>query len=323
VPLALRARSRGLGAREVAGALQEDRSIVRTWAMRGTLHLLTADDYHWIVTLTAETSLPGAHRRLAQLGVTGDQPARAVRAIERMLAADGPLTRAEIAERLARLGIRTEGQAAIHLIRLAALEGVLCYGPDGPGKPTFALVRDWLHSGRPRDRNSAPGELASRYLVAHGPAAPEDFASWSGLRAAVARAAWSQVSGTLQEVEAPGGSLWMLRSQRRAAAASAVRLVPAYDPYLLGWRTRQLSVPRRHQRDVFPGGGLLRPTVVADGLAVGTWAVSRRGSPSKLSIRPFSRLAPALRGAVAADAEEVGGFLDPEAGVSIEWDRPG
>jgi len=190
------------------------------------------------------------------------------------------------------------------------------------------LVRDWIRSGRPRDPSSAPGELASRYLVAHGPAGPQDFASWSGLRASVARAAWAQVSGTLREVEAPGGSLWMLRSQRKAAgsvrsapAASAVRLVPAYDPYLLGWQTRELSVPERHQRDVFPGGGLLRPTVVTDGLAVGTWTVSRRRNPPEVSIRPFSRLSPAVRGAVAADAEDVGRFLDPEAGVSIEWER--
>jgi hypothetical protein len=323
-PLAIRARAPGLTAGDVARALVESRLIVRTWAMRGTLHLVATEDVPWIVPLTAEASLVGSHRRLAQEGVTLDQAERAVRSIGRMLAAHGPLTRAEIVERLGPTRIRTAGQAAIHLIRLAALQGILCYGPDRDGEPTFVAVRDWLEPrpGAPIDRHHAPARLAERYLAAHAPAAPEDFASWSGLRAGDARRGWEQLAGRLREVEAPGKSLWTLRSRRDPPAVRAVRLVPAFDPYLLGWKGRELSLPKEHERKVFPGGGLLRPAVVSDGLVVGTWTVRRRTEPLRVTIGPFSRPGPALRRAVKDDAEDLARFLGRAAGPAVEWDGP-
>ncbi len=323
-PLAIRARAPGLTARDVSRALVEARSIVRTWAMRGTLHLVTAEDVHWIVPLTAQASLVGSHRRLAQEGVTRGQAERAVRSIDRMLAGHGPLTRAEIVERLGPTKVRTAGQAAIHLIRLAALEGILCYGPDRDGEPMFVAVRDWLgpRVGVPMERDRALARLAERYLAAHAPAMLEDFASWSGLRAGDARRGWEQLAGRLREVETPGRRLWMLRSRADPPTVRAVRLVPAFDPYLLGWKGRELSLPKEHQRKVFPGGGLLRPAVVSDGLIVGTWTVHRRTEPLRVTIGPFSRPGPALRRAVTHDAEDVARFLDRAAGPVVEWGGP-
>jgi hypothetical protein len=292
--------------------------------MRGTIHLVAAEDYHWIAPLTAEASFPGSHRRLGQEGVDQGQAERAVRSIERMLAAHGPLTRAEIVERLGPTKVRTAGQAAIHLIRLAALEGILCYGPDRDGDPTFVAVRDWLEprAGAPMERDRALARLAERYLAAYAPATPEDFASWSGLRAGDVRRGWEQLGGRLQEVEGPGKRLWMLGSRRDPPAARAVRLVPAFDPYLLGWKGRELSLPKEHERKVFPGGGLLRPAVVSDGLVVGTWTVHRRTEPLRVTIGPFSRPGPALRQAVTHDADDVARFLDRAAGPAVEWEGP-
>lgn len=320
--LAIRARAHGLTAGDVSRALVADRSIVRTWAMRGTLHLLAGEDYHWIVPLTAEASLQGSHRRLSQEGVTGDQAERAVRSIARMLAAHGPLTRAEIVERLGRAKVPTAGQAAFHLIRLAGLEGIVCYGPDRGGAPTFAAVRDWLEPGSPLDRNRGLARLAERYLAAHAPAASEDFASWSGLRAGDARRGWEQLGDRLVVVETPGKALWALRSLLDAPGVRAVRLLPAFDPYLLGWRGRELSLPKEHEREVFPGGGLLRPAVSSDGLVVGRWILRRREEPPRVTVRPFSRPGPALRRAATRDAEDVVRFLRPAADPAVEWEGP-
>ena len=314
-PLALRARTRGLSSHDVSHALARERSIVRTWAMRGTLHLLCAEDLHWIVRLTAEGSFAGARRRLAQLGVPVETQDRAVRAIQRVLAAEGPLTRAEIAERLRRRRIRTDGRAAVHVIRLAALDGIACYGPERGGQPSFVAVRDWIGPwNEDRDRDSALKELALRYVASHGPAGPDDFASWSGLRAGDVRRAWALIGPRIVEVPARGGSLWTLRSRARVVGTPASRLVPAFDPYLLGWRSRELSVPKRHERRVYPGGGLLRPTALADGLAVGTWTVTRREDPVRVALKPFARLTASVRAALDRDAEDVAGFLDPAAG---------
>lgn len=321
-PLAIRARSRDLTAGDVSRALAADRSIVRTWAMRGTIHLIAAEDHHWIVPVTAEASLPGSHRRLSQEGVTGDLADRAVRSIARMLASHGPLTRGEIVERLERANVPTAGQAAFHLIRLAGLRGLVCYGPDRGGAPTFAAVRDWLEPGSPVDRDLALARLAERYLAAHAPAAQEDFAAWSGLRAGDARRGWAQLGDRLVGVEASGKTLWALRSRLAPPAVRAVRLVPAFDPYLLGWKGRELSLPKEHEREVFPGGGLLRPALVSDGLVVGTWTIRRREEPPRVTIRPFSRPGPALRGAATRDAEDVVRFLERATAPVVEWEGP-
>jgi hypothetical protein len=97
-----------------------------------------------------------------------------------------------------------------------------------------------------------------------------------------------------------------------------VRLIPGFDPYLLGWRSRDLAVPRNAQRQVFPGGGMLRSTVLVDGLAAGTWAVRRGRGRLAVKVQPFSRLGPVVRGSLAVEAADVGRFLDAPAGLAVE-----
>src|ERR1700674_5114833 len=131
--LALGARSRSLNAADVAAARLEDRSIVHCWAMRGTLHLVAAEDHGWIVPLTVEPGRANAHRRLRQEGMPPEQPERALRLIERMLEREGPLTRAEVGERLRGEDIHTAGQALAHLLWRAAATGRLSLGPQRGG----------------------------------------------------------------------------------------------------------------------------------------------------------------------------------------------
>ena len=105
-----------------------------------------------------------------------------------MLGTEGCLSRPEIAERLARLGIPSAGQATVHVIWRAALDGLVCYGPDRNGEATFVLLDEWVPPARQRDRDDALAELARR-LQAYGPAQPADLAAWSGLSLADARRA--------------------------------------------------------------------------------------------------------------------------------------
>lgn len=228
------------------------------------------------------------------------------------------MTRADIAHRLDRRGIRTEGQATAHLVRLAALDGLACHGPSRNGKPTLVLVRDWLEPGRRLERDAALGELASRYLAAHAPSAPEDFGAWSGLRATDARQAWRAIARGLVEVETRRGPLWTFPSGEIDPPSGILRLVPAFDPCFLGWKSRELSLPKEHERKVFPGGGLLRPAVVVDGLAAGTWATRRAGNRLLVTVRPFARFSTAVQTWVAAEAEDVGRFFDVPADLAIE-----
>ena len=290
--LALRARTTGLAARDVDAALTDERSVVVAWLMRGTLHLVGRDDHPWLLALTAPTRLAANRRRLGQEGVSPDDAERAVQIIERALADDGPLTRAELAERIAADGIRTEGQAIVHLLMLAALRGIAVLGPlRDDGSHAFALTRDWLGGAPARelDRDAALAELARRYLTAHAPAEPADLATWSGLPLRDARA-----------------GLQAIASAREAApGAIPARLLPAFDPYLLGWKDRAFAVPARHAKRVQPGGGMLRATATVDGRAVGTWSAAG----GEVTLDLFGRVAPAAKAALHADAEDVARFV--------------
>jgi hypothetical protein len=305
--LALRARSVGLRAPDVDAALSAERSVVVAWLMRGTLHLVGRDDYPWLLGLTAPTRLSASRRRLAQEGVSADDAERAVGIVGRALADDGPLTRSQLAERIAAEGIRTEGQATPHLLMLAALRGVAVLGPlREDGGHAFALARDWLGTAPPTElagaeRDGALAELARRYLAAHGPAAPDDLAAWSGLALRDARAGLQAIASELAE---RGDDLLDLAAREPTPEAIPARLLAAFDPYLLGWKDRAFAVPTRYAKRVHPGGGMLRATATVDGLAVATWS----SAGGTLKLEPFGRLPAGARAALEADADDVARF---------------
>ena len=288
--LSIRARTEGLGMREVERAIEE-RSIVRVWVMRGTLHYVAAEDAHWLHALFAPLLMPQQQRALDALEVPEADRPKAVAAIRDALS-DGPLTRAELAERVESAGIDASGRRAAHLPRLAALEGHVCFGPRRGSKDTFVLMSDWL-GPRPNvafDREAGLRILAQRYASAFGPATVEDLAAWSGLPLRDARRGWDAVPGQPAEMDPP--------------RPPVVRLLPAFDTYLLGYRGRDLAVPAAHAAQVWPGGGIIRPTVVENGLAVGTWRL--RGK--RLDVEPFGEPVD-----TAAEEEDVLRFLSAAA----------
>jgi Winged helix DNA-binding domain len=312
--LALRARTEGLREHGVGRARLIDRSVVLNWAMRGTLHLVAAQDHGWLVPLVIEARVSNAYRRLQQEGVPAGQATDAVRLIARMLEREGPLTRRQIAEHLATRGVRVEGQAIAHLVWLGAAQGVVCHGPARGRDQCFVLVRDWIGEPERTDRDAALAELAVRYLQAHQPAGPRDLAHWSGLSQADANRSWRLIAGRLVEVETARGSSWALRAGVVEAVGGVVRLLPSFDEYLLGWRDRDIAVPAEHRTRVNRGGGWLHPVVLFDGRAVATWSTQRTPRALRVVVRSFSELDPTVRAGVIEEARDLSRFL----GLTVE-----
>jgi Winged helix DNA-binding domain len=312
--LALRARGRGLSATDADRALTVERSLAVGWLCRGTLQLVRREDYPWLLGLTASMQAARSRRRLGQEGVSAAEADRAVAVIEAVLAADGPLGRSQLAERIAARGIRTEGQATPLLLNLAAVRGVAVLGPVRDGAQVFAPARDWLGAAPPpelagAERDRALAALARRYLAGHGPATAADLAGWVGLPLRDARAGLRSIADDLVEV---GGGLVELAVRERTPSRLPARLLPAFDPYLLGWKDRAFAVPARYARRVHPGGGILRAVATVDGLAAGTWRIRRRGDRVTVDIEPFAALAPAAARALKADAADVERFESAE-----------
>ena len=192
---------------------------------------------------------------------------RAVAVVRRALADDGPLTREALRERLQRADMPVAGQALIHVLFRAAIEGLVVRGPMVGGRHAYVLVRDWLPDpGETIDRDAALAELARRYLSGHGPAGERDLARWAGLPLRDARAGLSAIAGELRDE--PGG-LVDLRARGRMGRMPPPRLLGPWEPVLVGWSSRT-PVLGEHDAKVV-SGGLFRGFAMVGGRGVATW----------------------------------------------------
>ena len=300
VRLAIRARTRELTVQAIDQALADERTLLITWLCRGTLHLIRSEDYPWLQALTAPPLFRGNLRRLDQMGVSTAAAERGVETIERSLAAEGPLTRKQLGERLDAVGVPTKDQALVHLLMLASLRGIAVRGPMVGRQHAYVLVRDWVGPPAPVDRDRALAELARRYLAGHAPADERDLAKWAGLPLRDARAGLQAIAGEL--VERPGGLLEL----RRGGADHGLpppRLLGAFDPVLLGWTSRA-PITDGHAPEVI-AGGVFRPFALVGGRAVARWRIEQ----GAVALEPGGGVGARDLAALRADGADVVRYL--------------
>jgi len=298
--LTVRARTRGRSVTDVDRALSTDRSMLISWLNRGTLHLVRSEDYPWLHALTTPPLFTANARRLAQEGVSADAAERGVAVIVHSLGDAGPLTRAQLRERIAAAGVRTERQALVHILMLASLRGLTVRGPMIGRDQAYVLVRDWLGAAAPVDREAALAELARRYLAGHGPADDRDLARWAGLPLRDARAGLEAIASELAQRD---DGLVDLYARAPAAELPPPRLLGAFEPLLLGWRSRQPLLDS--QEGVVTVNGLFRPFALVRGRAAATWSMAG----TDVVLDPFDPLAREDAAALEADGADVVRFL--------------
>lgn len=306
--LAFRARARRLTAADVDRARTEERSLLRAWVMRKTVHLIPSEDAGWMVPLFAPITVRWSRKRLADFGLDADGQRRALAVLHRAVEEDGPLTRPELAERLARAGFETANEFKVHLWLLATLDGELCLGPDRGRNTCLVHTRDWLGELERRPREDSLAELARRYLRSYGPASDRDLARWAGLPLRDARLGLERIASELEEVRVAGEALLDLGPAPRAAPSPTVRMLGAFDNYNLGYASRDFAVPAEHVKRLVPGGGIVRPSITVDGRFVGTWSSKRSGKRLAVTIEPFAELEPPITDAIAAEVADIGRF---------------
>jgi Winged helix DNA-binding domain len=317
-PLQFRSRSRSLSAADVKRARTEERSLLRTWVMRTTIHMIPADDAGWWLPLFEPGIEGDTRRRLSQLGMRVGDEERSRTLVARMLSEDGPLTRSEIAERLERAGIELNSMTRLHVMRLAVTSGIACLGPDR-GKTTCLVRReDWLGRQLPFEREKALGELARVYIGAFGPATERDFAYWSGLSLRDVRAGLEAISKEIEEVRVGDQMMLMPRGPRqRLPTAGQVRMLGNFDTYLLGWKDRRFSVADEHEVHVKEGGGgWIRPVIVEDGIVVGSWRSRRQGDRLEITLDLADGERERLNAKLEAEIADIAHFEGMEATIS-------
>jgi hypothetical protein len=301
---------RSAGAAGLREAFDEAR-LVRTWPMRGTLHLVPAEELRpWLAVLGPRTAASVAARRRA-LGVDGLLDAArdtALAALRR-----GPQPRERLHAAWEEAGLLGVPGRAYHLMFALHLEATLCLGPlTGDARDQLVVpVADWLPVPTTGDAGApAPGadgvppvvvRWLRRYLRGHGPVSLDDAARWSALPKSVVRAAAAGLDGVVAVRDRRGRELWcapeVLEELPRAARrAAGVFLLPPFDEFVLGYGDRSHVLAEDRAARIVPGGnGVFRPVVVAGGRIVGTWGRRRRAAGDELALEPFEELSPARR----------------------------
>ena len=315
--LALAARVAGLTTAAYDRALFDTRTLVKTWTMRGTLHVIPSVDLPLHVAAFGGARIAYLENWLARAGLDAKQSARVTDDVVEALA-DGPLGRREIGVRVAAAHGPVAKKWIEHswggVLRRGLYEGRVCFGPVRGTTVTFVRTDRWLGAAATAavDRAEAEAVLARRYIRAYGPATARDFAFWAGLYVPEGLRIWERLKGELVPVTVDGVGAQVhaldLPAARRLARGSggagarpgAVRMLAHFDPYLLGHRDKDAVVePARYKR-VFRSAGWIAPVLLVDGRVAGTWEPGRPRGKLLARVRPFGRPAPGVRPAARA-----------------------
>ena len=299
VALRTAARSRA----DVLAALDAG-EIVRSWPMRGTLHLTPAQDLPWLLRLLAPRMVRASAARRAGLGLSDPQFDQAGELTVAALAGGRALSRAELFGSWLRAGLDPGGQRGVHLLRYLAMTGLVVLGPTAGAEQLIVLLDEWISHPRDLAGDQALGELALRYFCGHGPAHATDLAGWAKLTAGETRTAVALARPSLAVLEVDGIEYLLdPRTPDLLAAARAeaegVLLLPGFDELLLGHRDRRAQLDPVHADRIVPGGnGMFRPTVLQAGRVVGTWTRTRRAAGPELHATAFTEFSPEVTAAL-------------------------
>ncbi|MBE7469395.1 MAG: winged helix DNA-binding domain-containing protein [Anaerolineales bacterium] len=288
-----------------------DKTIIRTWPMRGTLHFVAAEDVRWLLKLLTPRVIAQTAGRYRQLELDEATFARSKELFAQALQGGQQLTRDEMLQRLEEASISTAGQRGYHILLRSAQDGLICFGVPQGKQQTFTLLDEWIPATKSLGRGEALAELAQRYFTSHGPATIADFAWWSGLTLTDARAGLEQVKSRLNQETVGGQTYWMSSDLPALAEDSpTVFLLPGFDEYLLGYTDRSAVLEPIHAPKIVPGNnGIFMPTIVIDGRVVGTWKRTLKKNTATITLSPFSSFSEVQSQAIAAAAERYGRFV--------------
>ena len=290
-----------------------DRTVVRTWPLRGTLHFVAPADIRWMLALLTPRVIAGRRARYRQLDLDSSVFDRSRDLLTRALEGGRQLTRDALYETLDAAGIATAGQRGIHILQRLALDGLLCFAARQGKQQTFALLEEWVPAARTLARDEALAELAGRYFTSHGPATLPDFTWWSGLTVADARTGIELAGPPLEREVVNGQAYWFAAVAPAAEPAASpasptAYLLPPFDEYTVAYRDRS-AVLDSLQRRLVSVNGIFYPTIVLDGQVAGTWKRAFKKGSVVITLSPFAPLKKKERQAVAVAAERYGAFL--------------
>lgn len=330
--LALWARVEDITQQDVEDALWKQRTLVKTWAMRGTLYLLSSDNFP--TYLAALKTLQDPERETIpyrigpgpddkQYHITRAEQEQVTTAIHEALDRK-VLTREELAREIVK---RTKLRPILKshllsgfgsLLQHAAHQGRLIFGPSQGPKVTFTRPDQWLGKQSQPSGEEALKILLRQFYSTYGPATHDDFAHWWGVRAPKAKILEQLISDELEHVEFDDHPSKMLSLDidriQSIEETHSIRLVPSWDTYVMFYHPREFFVEQKYRTTIFsPIRGNL-PVLLVDGVAAGTWTKTKKRAVIEVHVRPFKGLSSIQKRAVEDEAGRLREFF----GTSIK-----
>lgn len=302
---------------------------VRTWPMRGTVHLVPPRDARWMLELMGAKPLAGAAKRRQIIGLSDETASRVVDLLGSSLAGGKRLTRSACLAAIRAAGIQLEAQQQYHVLWYASQLGVTVMHANVGAEATFALLDELVPDPHRPDRDEALATIAHRYVRSHGPTTRQDLTGWTGLAAGDVKRAIGAAGDAMVTVTVEGREMLVDRDvlaagplpappQRRTKAAAAAEhlALAGFDEFMLGFKDRSLFLAPGDLQWVVPGGnGMFRATLVRAGHVIGTW---KRGSSTKVvEVHPLTDLSASARAAAETAFAPYGSFLGRP--VEVRW----
>ncbi len=294
---------------QVAAALDSGK-VLRTHILRPTWHYVTAEDLRWMMRITAPTIQTAMRAMDVYLGITPQFVKKAYRQIEASLRNNTYLTREELTTALAAIGLDTssDSRRMIHLYLRAETDLLICSGPMKGKKLTYALVDERVPHDQQFKKEEALYELALRYFSSHGPASLDDFRWWSGLNVKDARTAVDAIRSHFTILLHNKKELFY-QSTYSSQTLKQVRLLPAFDEFLVSYRDRSAALDDNNKRKVITVNGIFRPVITVKGSVMGTWKIQPIARDRQIEIDLFYPPKPIHHKLIPAEIQKVNTFF--------------
>ncbi len=289
-----------------------DKTIVRSWPMRGTLHFTSPKDLRWMLKYLATKVQSKVNSVFRREGLDSKQFAKAMKLWEKALTGGNALTREEMYDVLEKGKLSAKGIRGLLMLGVAAQEGLLCFGARKGKQQTLVLLDEWIPKKEPdRSKEEALKRLAEIYVRSHGPVLIEDLAWWSGLNKTEATAAIHSIKEQLVSEKCNDKTYWFFPEASPGKPRPMCGLLPTYDEFGIAYKDRN---PIIHKTDLKQVGGFFTSGIMHNGKITGVWRRELEKEKVVIEIKPFAKYSAAQKKAVTSTIKAYSKFvgLKPE-----------
>ena len=249
--------------------------IIRLHLMRGTWQLVAAEDYWWMIDLCAPKAISVIKGWMSSNKISiPDEELMRIHEILAQTASDKrSVTKEDFVQALVEKDITMDGHRLSYHIRMAEMSGLLCSGDLLPMKASYALTADKLKPKVKMDRDEALMRFTHKYFHSRQPATLEDFVWWSGLNVSNCRKGIALLGDTIHVERWKGRDFYLTDDCRtRGFRKGQFLLIPPYDEYLIGYKSRDIVLPPEHRHRAHNNSGIFQPIIAHDGIVCGNWS---------------------------------------------------